>query len=408
MLFAGDETPIEKLVALQRPGYTLDRAFYTEPAIFERDVERIFLRQWLLAGHVSRIPSPGDYFLFEVAGESLIVIRGRDGEIRALLNVCRHRGSRVCTRAEGNARSLVCPYHAWSYATDGALVAARALPDALDRSAFALHRLPTRVHEGLIFVSFADAPLDLDPAAREMKAFLGPHGLERARIAARRTYPIQANWKLVLENFLECYHCGPAHQEYCAVNPSAWHFDTGERGRRFTALLEEWTQRAEALGHKTGAAMPDLATLPANQQYYGFARLPLEPGYQTSSRDGEPVAPLMGSFAEYDGGETQAGIGPQCGFLGYSDYVLAVQFHPQAPQQTLMELTWLVDGSAREGADYDVERLTWLWDVTTRQDEKITADNQLGVNSRFYRPGPYSEGEATTAQFTAWYLEQVT
>jgi len=402
-----DDAWIDKLVALQRPDYTLDRAFYTDPRLFERDVERVFLRQWLLAGHVSRIPARGDYFLFEFAGESLIVIRGRDGEVHALLNVCRHRGSRVCAEATGNARALVCPYHAWSYAVDGSLNAARFMPDDFDRSRFGLHRAHARVHQGLIFVSLADAPLDLEPAAREIEAFFGPHDLDRARIAARRRYPVAANWKLVVENFLECYHCGPAHPEYCVANPSAWHFDAGDKGQRFDALLKAWEKSAAALGHKIGSAGTDLRSCPPDRQYYGFNRVPLEPGYRTASRGGEPVAPLMGRFEAYDGGETQAAVGPQCGIIAYGDYALIFQFVPISANETAMELTWLVDGAAREGVDYEVEHLTWLWDVTTEQDKKITVENQLGVNSRFYRPGPYSEGEPTTADFTAWYLEQV-
>lgn len=404
---ASDTPWIDALVARQRPGFSLDRPFYTDPAIFERDVERIFLRQWLLVGHASRIPDPGDYFLFDFADESLIAIRGRDGGIRVLLNVCRHRGSRVCAEPEGNERSLVCPYHAWSYDVEGALIGARSMPEGFDRARFGLQRAHVRVHEGLIFASLADAPLDLDAASREIEAFFGPHGLDRARIAERRRYPIPANWKLVVENFLECYHCGPAHKEYCVANPSAWHFDTGTKGQRFRALVEEWQGRAVALGHKIGSATSKLGDCPLDQQYYGFMRVPLEPGYQTSSFEGKPVAPLMGRFEAYDGGETQAAVGPQCGIVAYGDYALVFQFVPIAATQTAMELTWLVDEAAREGADYDVERLTWLWDVTTRQDEKITVDNQRGVNSRFYRPGPYSEGEPTTAEFTAWYLRQV-
>jgi Rieske 2Fe-2S family protein len=404
---ANDAARIDALVALQRPGYSLARPFYTDPRIFERDVERVFLRQWLLAGHTSRIPDSGDYFLFDFADESLILIRGRDAEIRALLNVCRHRGSRVCTEPEGNVRNLVCPYHAWCYDVDGALISARAMPEGFDRASFGLPRAHLRVHEGLIFVSLADTPLDLDPAAREIEAFFGPHGLARAGIAARRRYAIPANWKLVVENFLECYHCGPSHKEYCVANPGAWHFDTGTKGQRFDALIEEWERRAEALGHKIGSASSNLSACPPDQQYYGFMRVPLEPGYQTSSFEGKPVAPLMGRFEAYDGGETQAAVGPQCGIVAYSDYALVFQFVPISAVETAMELTWLVDGAAREGADYDVERLTWLWDVTTRQDKKLTVDNQLGVNSRFYQPGPYSEGEPTTAEFTAWYLEQV-
>ena len=115
----------------------------------------------------------------------------------------------------------------------------------------------------------------------------------------------------------------------------------------------------------------------------------------------------MGSLKDFDGGETQSGIGPLASVLGYSDHALMFQFLPISVTRTDVEATWLVAESAREGVDYELERLVWLWDVTTQQDTKITEDNQLGVSSHFYRPGPYTDGEPTTALFTDWYLRQI-
>ncbi|PYV12521.1 MAG: (2Fe-2S)-binding protein, partial [Acidobacteria bacterium] len=131
---------IENAVPSHRPGWTLDRAFYSDPKIFELDVDRILMRHWLLAGHISRIPKKGDYFVVNVGGESIILIRGDNDQVHALFNVGRHRGSRLCRQDSGNATQLVCPYHAWVYATDGRLLAARHMPADFDRSQFGLHR----------------------------------------------------------------------------------------------------------------------------------------------------------------------------------------------------------------------------------------------------------------------------
>ena len=211
----------------------------------------------------------------------------------------------------------------------------------------------------------------------------------------------------MLENFLECYHCGSCHSEYIANNPSAYHFENGNRGERFRKLLDEWTTRMEKNGQKTGIEMMDLGSNSSSEQSFGCFRVPLEPGFSTQSQGGKPVAPLMGSYVEYDGGETACGVGPLSAVLSYSDYAVLFQFLPMGALQTSVEVSWLVAEDAREGADFDVQSLTWLWDVTTQQDEQITVRNQLGVNSRFYRPGPYSEGEPDTAQFTNWYLSQI-
>ena len=143
---------VESLIARQRPGFTLDQPFYTHPDIFARDFERIISRKWLFADHVSRIPNPGDYFLYEVAGESIIVLRDGEGEVRAFFNVCRHRGSRICTEPEGRAARLVCLYHAWSYGLDGRCIRARGMPDGFDPEPYGLHPCRVRVFHGLIYL----------------------------------------------------------------------------------------------------------------------------------------------------------------------------------------------------------------------------------------------------------------
>ena len=134
-----DTRSIDELIAAQRPGYSLEQRFYTDPAIYELELERIINRNWVLAGHVSELPKPGDYKVFDVARESAIIVRGEDGEIRAFANVCRHRGSRVCLEAAGSARDLSCPYHGWKYHLDGRLKAARDMPGDFDFDAHGLH-----------------------------------------------------------------------------------------------------------------------------------------------------------------------------------------------------------------------------------------------------------------------------
>src|SRR5260370_30381496 len=227
-----------------QPGHALARDFYTDPAVFERDMERMWLRHWLCAGHVSSIPRTGDYLVVDLGPESVIIVRNSAGEVRALLNVCRHRGSRLCAGRTGKAQSarLTCPSHAWTYDLDGNLLIARQMPESFRRADIALKALPVQIMEGLIFTTFAKDPLDLGAAADALARSAGVHGWATAKVAHREMYSIRANWKLAVENYMECYHCTPAHPEFSKrhvyARPAEQRVELERAGRT----------RAEALG----------------------------------------------------------------------------------------------------------------------------------------------------------------
>ena len=399
-----DGLDVQSLIARQRPGFTLEQPFYTRPEIFARDFDRIISRKWLFADHVSRIPNPGDYFLYEVAGESIIVLRDREGEVRAFFNVCRHRGSRVCIAPEGHVARLVCPYHAWSYGLDGRCIRARGMPPGFDPEPYGLHPCRVRVFHGLIYLclSWDDAP-DFDVIAGHVAPYVAPHRIERARIAYRETFPTDANWKLVVENFRECAHCLPAHPEYTATYAYVRACEhSGPQGH--DEAVAAWGEGIEASGTPAGLMLWE-ETFP-DQPHYGRRR-PIGNGRRTLTVDGGPAAPLMGDFKEYDGGDSVVWLHPLHAVWGANDHVTLFRFTPVHAQLTDVELIWLVRGDAEEGVDYDLERLTWLWHETTVADTRIINDNQKGVNSRRYRPGPYMELEGFVGNVTAWYLDQI-
>jgi len=392
---------IAGLVAEQVAGHPLSQVFYSDPEIFRRDLDRMVLRHWLCAGHVSSVPKVGDFFLLEIANESAIILRGEDGELRALVNVCRHRGSRVCRETSGNTRILICPYHAWTYGIDGKLRAARHMAEPFDKSRHGLKQIPLRVVEGLIFVTFAEEPLGLSRVEEVLLRGYGPYGWADAKVAHRETYPIEANWKLAVENYVECYHCAPSHPEYARLHAN-------EQPRaKIAELNARMDERAAALG----LAIP-------NQDHWALAaergeeaaycvRYAMRSGAVTGSPDGKPMAPLMGAFKGYDGGSTFIHVGPASFFLAYPDHGIIYRFMPRTVQRSEMEVIWLVRGDAREGIDYDGERLTWLWKVTSEADKRIIEDNQRGVNSRFYEPGPFSLMESQERRFVEWYLSEI-
>jgi phenylpropionate dioxygenase-like ring-hydroxylating dioxygenase large terminal subunit len=401
---------IRALAGRQPDRCTLDRPFYTSDEIFAREMSAILSRQWLFADHESRIPNHGDWFLFSVGDAQLIVIRNGDGTISALQNSCRHRGSLICLETQGSARRLVCPYHGWTYDTHGRLIGARRMPDGFRRADHGLRTCLVEVLEGLIFVRLdVEAPSGFGAIRHALTPFLRPHRLDRSRVVARELYTIRGNWKLVRENFLECYHCHSAHPEYCSVNDLVKVFGDGsdEARRSYEALCTAWDLRATALGHVTGCVRSETRETAPDAIYFA-QRHPIREGFESMTRDGRLAAPLMGDFGTGDSGATTASVSYFGTISAPNDFAALSRITPRAAQQTDVEFIWVTDASAPERDGFDVEKIKWLWHVTTLQDQTLIENNQRGVNSPAYEPGPYSKLEADTADFTRWYLEQLT
>ena len=359
---------------------------------------RSFSNRGCMLDMPARSPQVGDYFLFDIADESVVIVRSEPETVHALLNVCRHRGSRVCTTASGHEQLLVCSYHGWTYQLDGALRGARHLDSAIDKNRYGLKRIQVEVLHGLIFVNFDENSVSFAPVRRDLDECLQPYRLERAKVAHKASYPINANWKLAVENYCECYHCAPAHPEYSQGHSRA------VLRKEVEALRKQVIARGTEVGlttHVVDCSWSDAGVVGIDR---GFERYPLFDGFVTGSRDGNPVAPLLGDLTGYDHGATDIHIGPPTFFLAYCDHVVAYRFTPRTVQTCDCEITWLVNGEAKEGKDYNLDELTWLWDVTTVADKTIIENNQQGVNSRYYEPGPYTEMEEFTHRFVQWYL----
>jgi phenylpropionate dioxygenase-like ring-hydroxylating dioxygenase large terminal subunit len=398
-----ETTELNALIRNHTPGHALARAFYSDPAIFERDMQQMLLRHWFCAGHISAIARPGDYLVVELGGESVIIVRTLGGDVRALLNVCRHRGSRLTSGRSGKAPSgrLTCPYHAWTYDLDGNLLVARQMPESFKRTDSALKSLPIRIMEGLIFTTFATHPLDLAVAEAALARSAGVHGWASAKVAHRELYSIKANWKLAVENYMECYHCTPAHPEFAKrhvyARPAEMNEELEQAGRTRAEALGIVVADVDRYGSAAGQGMESVAVM----------RSALHDGVVSATADGGTVSRMMGSFSAPDGNSTYFDIGPLSDFLAYPDHGVVYRFIPKSAEHTEMEVIWLVHADAVEGLDYDVERLTWLWKTTSAEDKKIVEMNQAGVNSRYFEPGPYSLQETYAGRFVDWYLEEL-
>lgn len=353
---------------------TLPQEYYVSDEWFQRDMERVFGRAWLYAGHASQLEEPGSYLTVELGAANVLVVRDHDGELHALHNVCRHRGSRICEGPAGRVRkAFVCPYHGWSYGLDGKLRAATRMPDDFDRSAWSLKPAHIEDWQGLLYVALGSEAPDpvsdtLSPIEEDCRRF----GIARTKVVHTVVYDVAANWKLIMENYRECYHCQMNHPEFIGT------IDIWEH---------EGTRHAQDKRYH-----PD----------YSFADLPLKAGRSSQTLDGEYASrKLLGSFAT-------DGLAPQvvglCWYPGNTmawgpDHGTTFGLRPVSPTRTLAVAHWYVHEDAEEGVDYSLEDVIGMWDTTNRQDFWLSEINQQGVRSPAYEPGPYSSMEDDVQQF---------
>lgn len=383
----------------RRGGFSLDQAFYVDPAFHQLDLAHIYYREWLFAGHDCELAQPGAYFTLQVGAYSIIVLRREDGTIGALHNSCRHRGSRICSSEKGKVgRRLICPYHQWTYHHDGRLATARHMGPELDREQFGLKPVRCETAGGYIFISLAAAPPDFATFRANVEPYLLPHGLREAKVAFETTIVEKGNWKLVWENNRECYHCAGNHPELCRTFPEKPTFSGLESQIDDPVIGDHW-KKCEAAG------LPSTFRLSDNGQHR-TVRLPLVDDAVSLTMDGRSaVARPLGPSV------TEPGIGSMLLFhypstwnhvLG--DHAITFRVLPLGPTETQLTTKWLVHKDAVEGVDYDVARLTEVWLATNDQDRSIVEGNQIGIGSPAYEPGPYSTAhEGGVMQFVDWY-----
>ena len=403
---------LSALVEKCEPGWTLPGEFFSDPAIYRTDMDRVWRKSWIFAGHACEIPKAGDFFTLNVDADSVIVIRDEDGAIHGLHNVCRHRGSLVRTEAAGHVKRLVCPYHQWTYGLDGQLTACRGMQQELDKSQFGLKHLAVEEVEGLIFLSLAAHPTPFDPAREALGPLLRPQGFSRAKVAKAVDYLVKANWKLVWENNRECFHCNVNHPQYIKANFDHYNEDdTTDRVRELMSsaaarLQNQWKPAGIEPRKEAGMTLfPDAE----KNIWFSANRTPLVEGYVSESMDGQQVAPLMGDYQDAGVGTLRMRTLPNFWNHASCDHTVSTRLLPAGPQATAIRVWWLVDERAEEGRDYDLKKVMPFWQLTSEQDWEICERQQLGVNSSAYSPGPYSTyKEYNVDSFVRWYLKSLT
>lgn len=388
---------LDALVATHRSGWSLPGPLYHSPEAFERDLDMILRREWLFACNVAEIREPGDYITMNVGPDPIIVVRDHKDEVRAFHNICRHRGARVCLAESGSAPRFTCPYHQWTYDLNGKLVHASHMREGFCTKDFGLKPVHVELVEGMIYVCLSDDPPDIEAFREAVSPYIAPHAPNRTKVAFRSRIVEDANWKLVIENNRECYHCASNHPELTASLVEFALPDDPDGGEAFQRLMADKAAIWEANG------LP-WRGVPRNIEYRCI-RLPFDNGALSMTRDGSPACHmLLGDLTEPDLGSVRMFHVPINWNHFLADHIIHFRVLPVAPDKSELVTTWLVHEDAVEGLDYTVDHLTAVWLATNRQDGELAALNHAGTLSSAYQPGPYSETEFLTSDFVDWYV----
>jgi Rieske 2Fe-2S family protein len=372
---------------------TLPQRYFVSPEIFAEEQKRIFTEQWVLVGHQSQIAKPGDYFVppspqgYGAAGESLIIMRDKNGKVHGFYNVCRHRGTRLCEEENGHLSAAIqCPYHAWTYALDGRLIGAPHMDEVagFDKGDYSLHAVNLALWEGFIFVNLEKDPMPLEKWFAPLNKKFSHWHMSILRPAKRIEYDVRANWKLMFENYSECYHCPGVHPMLSKISP----YDSAEN---------------------------DLAEGPF---LGGFMKI--NPGKSLSMSGNTCALPIRAGNKELATASPSGGgpdhdyqqvfyysIFPNMLLSMHPEYVMVHQLWPKSPERTLILCDWFFHPEAFGRENFHPDDAIEFWDMTNRQDWHVCELSQQGIASRVYKPGPYSPRENIPAAWDREYLRQM-
>src|SRR5947207_11489400 len=373
--------PLEKAMEPYAAGAkSLRQKYFVSPDVFTKEQAEIFSKEWLLVGHQSQIPDAGHYIVQRVNHESLFVIRDRGAKIHGFFNVCRHRGSRLIEDNCGNRAAIQCPYHAWIYGLDGRLIGAPHMDEVpgFEKADYPLHEVNLGIWEGFIFVNLRDASAERGDYSLEhwfapLSGKFSHWNMSILQPAKRIEYDVRANWKLMFENYSECYHCPGVHPQLQKVSP----YDSAKNDLREGPFLG------------------------------GFMKI--NPGKSLTMR-GNACAAFLGKIENLQQ-VFYYSIFPNMLLSLHPEYVMVHQLWPQSPERTLIICDWLFHPDAFEvrggQPEFNPDDAIEFWDVTNKQDWHVCELSQQGIASRAYEPGPYSSRESIPAAWDREYLRRM-
>jgi len=374
------------VTTLQHCEPTLPATYYYDPAHHRRELEAIWYRSWLCAGRIQDVADTGSYCVYRIGDQALIITRDADGRLHAFHNTCRHRGSELCAEVRGrfSRERIVCPYHSWTYALSGDLLATpHRLPSTdFEPARFGLYRVAVATWAGFVFVNLEPEPAEkLEQCIGSGARTFAHWPLEQLTIVHREVHTLACNWKVFWENFSECYHCPRVHPELCQLVPM--------------------------YGRAVVSAEDDPGRSPGEDR--SSSRSPLAPGTTTWTLDGTTRLPSFPGLSEE---ERQAGMTfltllPSMFIVAHVDYVRTVRVRPLGPEQTELTIDWLLLPDAASRPEFDLERLVALGRLVVTQDGRVCEINQRGLRCRPHEAGTLVAQEHGVYELHQWVRERL-
>ncbi len=387
-----------ELINQRKPRHALSRDLYRDEEVYQQDLEQIWHKGWIFAGHTFEIEKAGEYMTIQLGDYPVVIVRDNKGEVRAFHNACRHRGSRICAESKGKTAKLVCPYHKWTFDLDGKLLFAGNMGERFNNDDHGLMPVHCEIVNTYIYICVAEEAPDFEQFRQDLSPFITPHNLENCKVAHEANLLERGNWKLVFENNRECYHCDGNHPEL--LNSFVENLSVaGVGGDDDPELVAHW-DKCEAAG------LPSRLVMDENGQYR-MTRIPLSAKAVSYTMDGTPA--VNGRLDDTDVEDIGALLyfnypSTWNHFLG--DHALSFRVLPLSSGETLVTTKWIVPKDAVEGVDYDLDNLIKVWMATNDQDRELVEETFRGVSSPSYVPGPFSDiAENGVCQFVDWYCD---
>jgi glycine betaine catabolism A len=403
-----------ELIRSREPGHGMPGELFGRQDVFDKDVEVFFQKHWILVGVTADVPEPGDVSTVDIGKASVIIVRDDDENVRTYRNVCRHRGARLKEPGKSTVGMLVCPYHQWTYDLDGSLRHASHMGKDFDRTCRSLIPVHTKIVGTHIFVCLDEhAPEDISRLDEIMTPRFAPYALTHTKIAHEQEMIEYGNWKLVIENNRECYHCQATHPELTAsFLPEDFGFCPDNLTEESLVALEEYKTRNQACQTSwenegfVGASYEWLGEDSVTQFRTQQLVIAGEGESQTMSTK-VACTKLFGNLTRRDLGDTHMWTHNSWTHV-MSDHAVISYIIPLAPDKTLVRTKWLVHADAVEGVDYNVRELTEVWIATNTQDKHLVEITHEGTQDPAYRPGTFSPfTEAYVDQFSTWYAARL-
>jgi Rieske 2Fe-2S family protein len=351
---------------------TLPARYYIDPDLFRDELERFYCQTWICAGRASQVAAPGDFFLREIADESVIVTRDGNGSLRAFFNVCRHRGTRICVPPEGHFPGRIqCGYHGWTYGLDGSLIGAPHAQDGFCREEYPLNRVHADIWDGHIFINLGAEPVPLASQLEDLPQKFLHWQMAELQTYRRIEYDVKANWKLIMVNYNECLHCPILHPALTAITD----YLSGENDQ-------------------------------PHRGYIG-GTMDFQAGAKTMSKDGKLRRDYLPGLSTDERNRVYYyAIFPNLLLSLHPDYIMTHTLWPQTVDRTHVICEWHFHPDEMAKATFEADDVVEFWDVTNREDWAISELSQAGIKSRAYRPGPYSRCESLPHAFDQMVLER--